>query len=65
MFKIKLMYNKLVITRKLSRNYEKRSLNYEKISRNYDKRKDLGISTKKDDLLNNGGRRNQRSFGLC
>ena len=38
MFKIKFTSSYLVITRKLSRNYEKRSRNYEKRSRNYEKR---------------------------
>ena len=31
MYKIKFAYNYFVITRKLTRNYEKRSRNYEKI----------------------------------
>ena len=38
MFKIKFTSSYLVITRKLSRNYEKRSRNNEKRSRNYEKR---------------------------
>ena len=37
MFKIKFTSSYLVISRKLSRNYEKRSRNYEKRSRTYEK----------------------------
>ena len=38
MFKIKFTSSYLVITRKLSPNYEKKSRNYEKRPRNYEKR---------------------------